>query len=141
MLERENAKQGGGVYFNIEWGCGGLTKMHRGLLSACFSILEHRSERMGKIPPRSFASEACGNGKFSDAGADLWALWLSPGRRNHAAWVISSGAEEITEITQNRIKIIHTLFFYSFLGDFCDFFGPGRNHVTRLISVPPGPVC
>ena len=52
--------------------------------------------------------------------------------------MISTGAVEIIEITQNPIKVIQILFFYSFLGDFYDFYGPGRNHVARLISVPRG---
>ena len=72
-------------------------------------------------------------------GPLLGGLSASPGDRNHAAWVISTGAVEIIEITQNPIKVIQILFFYSFLGDFYDFYGPGRNHVARLISVPPGP--
>ena len=41
-----------------------MKKIERGLASACFSIMQHRSQKMGKTGPRSFGSRVHGNGKF-----------------------------------------------------------------------------
>ena len=41
-----------------------MKKIERELVSACFSIMQHRSQKMGKTGPRSFGSQVPGNGKF-----------------------------------------------------------------------------
>ena len=59
----------------LNGGGGGWTKIERRMVSACFSIMQHRSGRKGKTCPRSFAIQIPRNGNFSTSAHSPQELW------------------------------------------------------------------